>query len=192
MIPSNRKNARTKRRPSAGPGRSERSSSAPPWHVDGGAVSKTLEMEGVFPLPPDRVWNLLWHHMDEDRIRTIHPWILSSTRIREGDSVEYNGLTFPKEKASVRQAKLAGRPSTGTWNYRIEPPDRFGYEILLDNGSTARFDNTYAAAPGGTLVKTRAVISLKGVPDFLAAGAVRRALNRGEREDLAYAKSKKL
>ena len=155
-------------------------------------MSKSMEMEGLFPLPLDSTWTLLSHHIDEDRVREIHPWILNGRVVREGPTIVFEGLRFPQEKAAVREVRLAGRRSTASWRYRIDPPRRFGYEILFETGSAVRLDNEYNSVPGGTHVRTIAKISIEGIPDRLAAWVVGRTLNRADREDLEYARAKGL
>lgn len=148
---------------------------------------KTLEMEGIFPLPLDGLWELLHAHLDEVRLRMIHPWMVSGETIRESEPVEYRGRSFPRVKVAERVIRIGRRPTKSTWTYRIEPPEHYGYEMALRNGSTLRLDNRYASTEGGTLIKTRVEISLKGVPSFLARWLVKRSFTRSDREDLAYA-----
>ncbi|HKW43273.1 MAG TPA: hypothetical protein VJP06_03715 [Thermoplasmata archaeon] len=155
-------------------------------------MSKTTEMDGLFPLPLESVWRLLSHHMDEERIREIHPSILSGRVIREGPIVVYEGLQFPREKSAFREVRIAGRRTKATFLYRIEPPRRFGYEMQLQNGSMVQLDNAYSSARGGTHVKTITEVSIKGLPNRVATWVVARSLNRADREDLAYARSKGL
>ena len=147
-----------------------------------------LQMEDVFPLSLEGLWELLHAHMDEGGLHEIHPSVLRGRLVREGGTVEYMGRTFPREKVVERAYRIGGRSVTTTWNYRIEPPDRYGYDVTFPNGSTIRFDNRYASAAGGTLVKTTAEISLKRIPPFVACWVVRRSLDRSDREDLAYSK----
>lgn len=151
-------------------------------------MAKTIQIEGVFPLPLDSLWKLLHAHLDDDRIREIHPWILMVRTIREGELVQFRDLTFPREKIAERVIRIGLRRQKTTWVYRIEPPTRYRYEIAFANGSLTRFDNTYAATEGGTLVKTTAHVSIKRVPPSLARWLVGRSLNRSDEEDLAYAK----
>jgi hypothetical protein len=146
-----------------------------------------MELESIFPLPLDDLWKLLHAHLDENGLRSIHPWMVSGRTTAEKGSVEFNGLRFPREKTAERVAKLGTRASHTMWRYTIEPPRRYSYEITFDNGSTAAFDNVYAPAQGGTLVKTAAELALKRVPGFLAKRVVNRSLDRGEEEDIAYA-----
>ena len=147
-----------------------------------------LQMEDVFPLSLEGLWELLHAHMDEGGLHEIHPSVLRGRLVREGGTVEYMGRTFPREKVVERAYRIGGRSVTTTWNYRIEPPDRYGYDVTFPNGSTIRFDNRYASAAGGTLVKTTAEISLKRIPPFVARWVVRCSLDRSDREDLAYSK----
>jgi len=149
---------------------------------------KTIQIEGVFPLPLYALWKLLHAHLDDDRIREIHPWILSGRTIRDGEPVEFQGLSFPREKVVERVIQLGIRRPKTTWIYRIEPPTRYRYEIAFPNGSLTRFDNHYSSAEGGTLVKTIGHLSIKRVPSSVALWLVKRSLNRSDEEDLAYAK----
>ena len=153
-----------------------------------GNSAKTLQMDGVFPLLVDATWELLHAHVDENRLREIHPWIMKGRSVREGESVEFQGHSFPRDKVAERIIRIGGRASRTTWTYRIEPPIRYAYEISFPNGSIIRLDNTYSAADGGTLVKTVAEVSLRRVPSFLSIWLVKRSLKESEAEDLAYAK----
>jgi len=126
--------------------------------------------------------------MDDSQLRAIHPWIQSSQTTSETGTVEFAGLRFPREKIAERVVKLGTRPSRTTWRYRIDPPRRFAYEAAFANGSIVRLENEYAPTPGGTLVKTAGEFSIKRVPSFIAKWVVNRSLNRGENEDLAYAR----
>ena len=153
---------------------------------------KTLQMEGVFPLPLDALWKLLHAHLYDERIREIHPWMLSGRTIRERDSVEFNGLSYPREKVAERVVKIGGRPSRTTWRYRIDPPTRYAYDTEFENGSVTRFDNTYSSVEGGTLVQTTGAYYLKRIPSFMAAWFVERSLRESDEEDLAYAKKMNL
>ena len=149
---------------------------------------KTLRIEEVFPLPLDSVWKLLHAHVDDARIREIHPWILRTRTTHEGDTIQFQGLSFPREKVAERLVKIGGRATETTWRYRIDPPNRYAYETDFANGSVTRFDNAYASAEGGTRVTTVGEISPRRVPSFLAGRLVSRFLNRTEGEDLAYAR----
>jgi len=145
-------------------------------------------MEDVFPLSLDETWVLLHAHVDEDRLRQIHPRIISGHSMREGEFVEFHGLSFPREKVAERVIRIGGRPTKSTWMYRIDPPNRYAYEVMFPNGSILRVDNAYSAIEGGTLVKTNGSVSLKLVPPFLAVWIVKRSFNRSDREDFEYAK----
>ena len=130
-----------------------------------------LQMEDVFPLSIEGLWELLHAHLDEVRLPEIHPRVLWGRLVREEGTVEYLGLTFPREKVVERAYRIGGRSLTTTWDYRIEPPDRYAYDVTFPNGSTIRFDNRYTPAAGGTLVKTTAEISLKRMPLFAHVGS---------------------
>jgi len=149
---------------------------------------KAFRTEGVFPLSLDETWVLLHAHVDEDRLRQIHPRIIGGHSIREGEVVEFHGLSFPREKVAERVIRIGGRPTKTTWTYRIEPPTRYAYEVVFPNGSNLRVDNVYSSIEGSTLVKTNGAISLKRVPPFLAAWIVKRSFGRSDREDFRYAK----
>jgi len=157
--------------------------------LDGGSMgTATLNAEGVFPLSLDGLWELIHAHLDERRLSEIHPRFVSGRIIREGPAVEYQGRSFPSEKVAERILRVGGRPRRTTWNYRIDPPNRFDYDFALPNGSMMRLENRYSSAQGGTLVKTAADISLKHVPSFVALGIVRRSFVQTDREDLDFAK----
>ena len=153
-----------------------------------GVSPRTWELEAVFPLPLQAVWTLLHAHLDDNRLREIHPWILSGRTTQEEGTADFAGLSFPREKLAERVVKIGGRSSRTTWRYWIEPPRRYAYEAAFENGSVIRFDNTYTEVETGTLVHTSANVSIKGVPSFLTRWLVNRSLNRTEDEDLAYAR----
>ncbi|MCI4371079.1 MAG: hypothetical protein L3J78_00335 [Thermoplasmata archaeon] len=148
-----------------------------------------LDMESLFPVPIEGLWRLLHAHLDDDRLRAIHPSILSGRTTGETGAIEFNGLTFPREKRAERIAKFGPRPARTMWRYTIEPPRRYSYETDFENGSIVRLDNSYRPTEGGTLVRTTGDVSIKGVPSFLARRVVNRSLDRGDDEDLAYART---
>ena len=150
---------------------------------------KEFRTGDLFPLSLDETWDLLHVHVDEDRLRKIHPRIISGHSIREGESVQFHGLSFPREKVAERVIRIGGRRTKSTWTYRIEPPNRYAYEVVFPNGSFLRVDNTYSSTMGATLVKTKGTVSLKHVPSFLAVWVVKRSFNQSDREDFAYARS---
>jgi len=154
----------------------------------GSIALRAFRTEGVLPLSLDETWDLLHAHVDEDRLRKIHPRIISGQSLRESEVVEFQGLTFPREKVAERVIRIGGRPTRSTWTYRIEPPIRYAYEVVFPNGSTLRVDNTYSSFEGATLVKTSGAVSLKRVPSFLAVWIVKRLFSRSDREDFGYAK----
>ena len=149
---------------------------------------KAFRTEDIFSLSLDDTWDLLHAHVDEARLRKIHPRIISGQSIREGESVEFHGHSFPREKVAERVIRIGGRPSKSRWSYRIEPPETYAYKVAFPNGSVLRVDNTYSPTKGGTLLKTNGEVSLKRVPSFLAVWIVKRSFNQSDREDLAYVK----
>src|SRR3989442_6571697 len=72
---------------------------------------KAFRTEDIFPLSLDDTWDLLHGHVDETRLRKIHPRIISGQSIREGESVEFHGHSFPREKVAERVIRIGGRPS---------------------------------------------------------------------------------
>lgn len=100
------------------------------------------------------------------------------------------GRAFPQEKVAERVYRIAGRSVNTTWTYRIEPPDRYAYDLAFPNGSTIRFENRYAPAGEGTRVRTTVDLALRRVPAFIARWIVRRSFDRSDREDLAYARQR--
>src|SRR5256885_16594568 len=96
---------------------------------------KAFRTEDVFPLSLDETWGLLHAHVDEDRLRKIHPRIISGHSIREGESIEFRGLSFPREKVAERGIRIGGRSTKSTLRYPIQPPDRYPYEAVFPDGS---------------------------------------------------------
>src|SRR6266699_1445831 len=106
--------------------------------ANGGVDTRTIEMDGVFPLALGAVWRLLHEHLDEATLREIHPWIRSGRVVRESQPVPFGGQMFPQSKVAEREIRIMGRRFRTTWTYAIEPPLRFAYEIRFENGSTTR------------------------------------------------------
>lgn len=153
----------------------------------GGSVHiVAVRTEVVLPVAMDKLWKLLWMHLDESKVREIHPWILSGQVAEEGEEVQFGGLAFKATRVVDREVKLAGGRSKSTWKYRIRPPDTYNYDIVFENGSTVAVENTYSEAPGGTLVRTTGEASIKGLPKFLQGWFVKRVLTRADREDFEY------
>src|SRR5438552_17124010 len=96
---------------------------------------KAFRTEDVFPLSLDETWGFLHAHVDEDRLRRIHPRIISGHSIREGESMEFRGLSFPREKVAERVIGMGGRQTKSTWTYHIERPVGYAYEVVFANGS---------------------------------------------------------
>src|SRR5207249_8899403 len=67
------------------------------------------QMEDVFPLSLEGLWELLHAHMDEGRLPEIHPSVLRGRLVREGGTVEYMGRTFPREKVVERADRKSTR-----------------------------------------------------------------------------------
>src|SRR5438046_9629780 len=105
---------------------------------------KAFRTEDVFPLSLDETWGLLHAHVDEDRLRTIHPRIISGHFIREGESIEFRGLSFPREKVAERVIRIGGRRTKSTWTYHLEQHDGYAYNVVDMDGSSLR-DTTRAS-----------------------------------------------
>src|SRR5437588_11396624 len=95
---------------------------------------KAFRTEDVFPLSLDETWGLLHAHVDEDRLRKIHPRIISGHSIREGESVEFRGLSFPTEKVAERVIRIGDLPTKSSWTYRIAKPNSYTYQVVVHNG----------------------------------------------------------
>lgn len=149
----------------------------------------TLRIEGLFPASLERVWRLLQRHRDD--APSIHPDILSQRILREEGEAAWGKLRVPRAVVFEREWRLGRRRWTSTWRYVQAPPERFRVELLEGDepfAAGSHWENTYREAPGGTLVATEAELVFQGlrVPWFLQGWAVRRAMARSDREDLAY------
>ena len=147
----------------------------------------TVQMEGLLPLSLARTWHLLWLHYDERSITAIHPWIECGPAVRDEGQTSYGNLMFPRVRVVDRELRLRGRSVPVTWTGRVDPPDWFEYRFQsVDGTTTGMFRNAYREGGDGTVVSTKADVSVHGTPSLIVRWFVRNLLARADREDLAY------
>lgn len=135
--------------------------------------------ESVVPIPRDRLWRLLDQHAREGEISRIHPEVVSQQTVSQG----------PGELVVKRGVRMFRRVVNATWKISFMAPERYRWEILDGNGPWAAgsyLANQYSDAPGGTLVRTEAELTVVGLPGFLQNRIVRLVLGRIDGEDLDF------
>jgi polyketide cyclase/dehydrase/lipid transport protein len=137
------------------------------------------EDDGIFAAPPDAVWALLQAHLDDGRVHSIHPLILTQRTISQSGP----------EVLVDRTIDVRGRSMRSTWKITYRPPDFARWDIVESEGpwaSGSYLENRYSAAPGGTRIQTHGDLSISVLPFFLPQRfTIRRVFDRLEREDLA-------
>ncbi len=147
-----------------------------------------IDVEDIFPAPRDKLWDLFQMHLDEATIKKIHPEIVSDKTVSWEGSLD-RSLAGDRDWVVERVVKIMGKTSRMIWKYTISPPERLRFDIVESDGPLTKgsyVDSNYKEVPGGTLVSTRAEITLRGVPRFLQGWAARRLLNQIDRGDLNY------
>jgi hypothetical protein len=133
----------------------------------------------VFPAPPETLWALLRSHLD-DRILRIHGLIRSQRMISQSGA----------ESVLDRSIDVRGKLMKSRWKLTYRPPDFSRWEILESEGPWAAgtyLENAYAAAPGGTTIRSRGELRISVLPFFIPQGpAVRRVLDTVDREDRSF------
>ena len=150
-----------------------------------------VDLEGTFPAPRDKLWELFRMHLDEATIKQIHPEILSDKTVSRSPSLESQGGDWVVE----RIVTIRGKASKMIWKYKMTPLERLRFDIVESDGPLSEgsfVDSTYDEVPGGTLISTRAEIILHGVPRFMQGWAARRLLNQIDKGDLNYFRKIKL
>ncbi len=138
--------------------------------------------EGVFPVPPDVLWNLIQSHLDDQTISRIHPLVLSQQTVSRTDS----------EAIVDRTIDARGKPMRSKWRVTYHRPDSYRWEVLDGEGPWAvgsYLENRYSPAPGGTLIHSRGDLKITVIPFFLPQRSIiRRVLGDLDTEDLAATK----
>ena len=130
------------------------------WSLSLGDVV-AYEDEDVFPAPKDAVWKLLQAHLDDSTIGSIHHLIKSQK------TVSHSGT----ETIVNRSIDVRGKEMKSRWKVTYRPPDLARWEILESEGpwaSGSYIENTYADAPGGTLIRGRGNMTISVLPFFLS------------------------
>jgi hypothetical protein len=135
--------------------------------------------EYVLPVPRDRVWWLLNCHTDDTLIHQIHPLVLAQRTVSRSAT----------EVVAERTIQVRKKVLPSTWKLTMSPPDLYRWEILEGEGPWAKgnfLENRYSEAPGGTLVRTIANLSVLGVPGFLQRRIIRGVFDTIDMEDQAF------
>jgi hypothetical protein len=142
----------------------------------------SCEDDGVFPAPPDALWALLRAHLDDNRIHSIHPLVLTQqTMTRSGP-----------ETIVDRTIDVRGKPMRSKWRITYTAPDAARWDMLESEGPLASgsyLENRYSAVPGGTRIQTRGELQISVLPFFLPQKPlIRRMINQLDEEDCAAVK----
>jgi hypothetical protein len=150
-----------------------------------------IEVEGMIPIPRDRLWKVLARHLDDESIVKIHPSILSQVTIDREGTRSYQDLTLSEITTVERDMRTAGRNWKCTWRISVSPPEKYRFEVLASSGVLAPgsyISNTYSEASQGTRIVTVGEMHPLGVPRFLQGWLVKRRLNKADNEDIEYLK----
>jgi hypothetical protein len=150
-----------------------------------------IQVEGLIPIPRDRLWRVLSRHLDDTAISKIHPSILSQLTIDREGTRSYQDLTLSEVTTVEREMLTMGRRWKCTWRMKVSPPDTYRFEVLASSGVLAPgsyINNTYYDSSEGTRIVTVGEMHPVGVPSFLQGWIVRRRLNRADNEDIEYLK----
>ncbi len=138
------------------------------------------EDEDLIAAPREVLWKLLREHLDNAKVVTIHPLILSQKTVsRTGDEAVVDRVI------DVNRKKLKSR-----WKITYHPPDRSRWELLESEGPWtpgSYLDITYEEAPSGTRVRVKGDLTVRARPFFLSQDrAVRSILNDLHTEDVWF------
>lgn len=138
------------------------------------------EEEWVFPAPMDVVWKLLEAHLDDRMISVIHPLVTSQNTVSRTD----------QEVVVDRTIDVRGKPMSSRWKVTYSRPTRARWDIVAGKGPWAPgsyLQNAYSDAPGGTLVRTRADMTINVLPFFLSQKRnVAKVLEGIDAQDVAF------
>ncbi len=151
-----------------------------------------IEVEGLIPIPRDRLWKVLARHLEDTAIGKIHPSILSQLTIEREGTRSYQDLTLSEITTVEREMRTAGRKWKCTWRINVSPPEKYRFEVLASSGVLAPgsyISNTYYDSAGGTRIVTIGEMHPLGIPRFLEGWLVKRRLNRADKEDIEYLKN---
>ena len=151
-----------------------------------------IEVEGLIPIPRDRLWRVLARHLEDDEIGKIHPSILSQLTIEREGARSFQGLELSAITTVERELRTAGRRWKCTWRINVSPPEKYRFEVLASSGVLAPgsyINNTYYDSPEGTRIVTVGEMHPLGVPRFMQGWLVKRRLNRADSEDIEYLKT---
>ena len=151
-----------------------------------------VDVEGVIPVPRDRLWKVLAGHLDDAAISKIHPSILSQLTIDREGTRSYHDLKLAEVTTVEREMRTAGRKWKCTWRMKVSPPETYRFEVLASSGVLAPgsyISNTYYDSSEGTRIVTVGEMHPLGVPRFLQRWLVKRRLNRADNEDIEYLKN---
>ena len=136
--------------------------------------------EGLIEAPRAVVWKLLADHLDDTKMPTIHPLVLSQKTVSRSEN----------EAVVDRVISVLRKPKTSRWKVTQVPPDRYRWEILESEGpwtTGSYLEMTYADDPKGTRVTTHGDLTIVKLPFFLSqARTIRSALNDIDTEDVWF------
>lgn len=115
----------------------------------------------VIAAPRHIVWKLLGDHLDDTKIRTIHPLVQSQTTVRRTDT----------EVVVDRVIDVSRKFKKSRWKLTYHPPESARWEILESEGPWSLgtyLDVRYEEVPGGTRLRARGELSLNVLPFFLS------------------------
>lgn len=137
------------------------------------------EDDGVFPATPEIVWTLLQAHLDDERIHSIHPLVLTQHTLSRLGS----------ETIVERTIDARGKSMRSKWKITYLPPEVARWEIVESEGPWAvgsYIENRYAPVPGGTRIRTRGDLKISVLPFFLPQKSmIRRVFDQLNAEDIA-------
>lgn len=138
------------------------------------------ENEELIAAPRSIVWKLLEDHLDDTKIRTIHPLVLSQKTVeRTGSGVQLE-----------RVIDVGRKPKKSRWMIAYAPPDHAHWEVLESEGpwaSGSYLDVRYEEVPGGTHVVAWGALSVRDPPLFVSQKrAVAQLLKDLDAEDFNY------
>ncbi len=151
-----------------------------------------IEMEGLIPMPRDRLWMVLASHLNDATISKIHPSILSQKTLGQEGKRSYQDLTLIEITTVEREVITMGRRWKCTWRIKVSPPEEYRFEVLTSSGVLAPgsyINNTYSDSSMGTRIVTVGEMRPLGIPRFLQSWLVKRRLNQADNEDIEYLKN---
>jgi hypothetical protein len=134
---------------------------------------------GDFPAASEALWTLLQAHLDDERIHSIHPLVLTQQTLSRSGS----------ETIVERTIDARGKSMRSKWKITYLPPEVARWEIVESEGpwkAGTYLENRYSPVPGGTRVRSRGELKISVLPFFLPQKPViHRVLDQLDAEDIA-------